>query len=86
MVPILKSLEPFAMDLWNKEITDWLPASVRPAHIDKQTFFAGCIRRWSSPDEVGLGGGADTIFSRPLHEGVDHGERHRPGSAHRRWV
>ncbi len=45
MVPILKSLEPFAMDLWNKEITDWLPASVRPAHIDKQTFFGGLYQK-----------------------------------------
>ncbi|MFZ4791784.1 MAG: rhodoquinone biosynthesis methyltransferase RquA [Candidatus Competibacteraceae bacterium] len=45
MVPIFKSLEPFAMDLWNKEIADWLPTSVRLASIDKQTFFGGLYQK-----------------------------------------
>ena len=45
MIPILKSLEPFAMDLWNKDIADWLPASVSPVSIDKQTFFGGLYQK-----------------------------------------
>lgn len=45
MVPILKTLEPFAMDLWRKEIMDWLPADCKPAHIDKQTYFGGLYQK-----------------------------------------
>jgi len=40
MVGILKTLEPFAMDLWCNEIADWLPQS-GIAQIDKRTCFGG---------------------------------------------
>ena len=40
MVGILKTLEPFAMDLWRHEIADWLPAGLVAA-IEKRTSFGG---------------------------------------------
>lgn len=45
MVPILTSLEPFAMDLWRKEIADWLPEAVRNAPMTKQTYFGGLYQK-----------------------------------------
>lgn len=45
MVPILTTLEPFAMDMWNGEIVDWLPADVRPAKVEKQTYFGGLYQK-----------------------------------------
>ena len=45
MVPILTTLEPFAMDLWRKEIAEWLPEEARHAPIDKQTFFGGLYQK-----------------------------------------
>ncbi|MGH8734982.1 MAG: rhodoquinone biosynthesis methyltransferase RquA [Burkholderiales bacterium] len=41
MVGILKTLEPFAMDLWRNEIADWFPAAVPIAHLAKTTSFGG---------------------------------------------
>lgn len=38
MVGILKTLEPFAMDLWRREVADWLPGGVA---IEKATAFGG---------------------------------------------
>jgi ubiquinone/menaquinone biosynthesis C-methylase UbiE len=46
MVPILTTLEPFAMDLWNNEITEWLPPTEGLyTHIDKQTYFGGLYQK-----------------------------------------
>lgn len=45
MVPILKSLEPFAMDMWRQDIAEWLPSQLRPSHIDKQTYFGGLYQK-----------------------------------------
>ncbi len=45
MVPILRTLEPFAMDLWRNEITSWLPAEVKPAKVEKQTYFGGLYQK-----------------------------------------
>lgn len=46
MIPILSTLEPFAMDLWRREISDWLPESIRNrAKIDKQTYFGGLYQK-----------------------------------------
>ena len=45
MVPILSTLEPFAMDLWNNQIVDWLPADVQYASIEKQTYFGGLYQK-----------------------------------------
>jgi len=46
MIPILSTLEPFAMDLWRRDISDWLPDSLRDrAKIDKQTYFGGLYQK-----------------------------------------
>ena len=45
MVPVLTTLEPFAMDMWNGEIADWLPADVKVSKIDKQTYFGGLYQK-----------------------------------------
>jgi ubiquinone/menaquinone biosynthesis C-methylase UbiE len=44
MVAILKTLEPFAMDLWRSPIADWLPAGV-VAETRKETAFGGLYQR-----------------------------------------
>ena len=41
MQPVLKALEPFALDLWQHDITHWLPPDVQPAQVEKRTFFGG---------------------------------------------
>jgi len=40
MVAILKTLEPFALDLWRHEIRDWLPGS-DVAEFSQRTSFGG---------------------------------------------
>nr|VFK36593.1 MAG: Ubiquinone/menaquinone biosynthesis C-methylase UbiE [Candidatus Kentron sp. SD]VFK39607.1 MAG: Ubiquinone/menaquinone biosynthesis C-methylase UbiE [Candidatus Kentron sp. SD]VFK78073.1 MAG: Ubiquinone/menaquinone biosynthesis C-methylase UbiE [Candidatus Kentron sp. SD] len=45
MVPILATLEPFALDLWKNEIVDWIPKEQRPAKIHKETFFSGLYQK-----------------------------------------
>lgn len=45
MVPILSTLEPFALDLWRGEIVDWLPADIKPAKVEKETFFGGLYQK-----------------------------------------
>ncbi|MEO5376630.1 MAG: rhodoquinone biosynthesis methyltransferase RquA [Magnetococcus sp. DMHC-6] len=46
MFPILRTLEPFAMDLWREEIVDLLPTDLpAPAAIQKQTFFGGLYQK-----------------------------------------
>lgn len=45
MVPILTTLEPFAMDLWNGQITDWLPGDSPVTKIEKQTYFGGLYQK-----------------------------------------
>lgn len=41
MVAILKTLEPFAMDLWRHEVIDWLPATARFSNFSRKTSFGG---------------------------------------------
>lgn len=43
--PVLRRLEPFAMDLWRDEISNWLPADFTPASIDKRTYFGGLYQK-----------------------------------------
>jgi ubiquinone/menaquinone biosynthesis C-methylase UbiE len=45
MVPVLTTLEPFAMDVWNHEIASWLPAGAAVAKIEKQTYFGGLYQK-----------------------------------------
>jgi ubiquinone/menaquinone biosynthesis C-methylase UbiE len=41
MVAILRTLEPFAMDLWRREIRDWIAPALRDRACSKTTFFGG---------------------------------------------
>lgn len=45
MWPILKTLEPFALDLWQSEIAELIPAEIQPATVDKSTFFGGLYQK-----------------------------------------
>ncbi|MFW6027757.1 MAG: rhodoquinone biosynthesis methyltransferase RquA [bacterium] len=44
MPAVFRTLEPFAMDLWRTEISDWLPDS-RRCDIAKETFFGGLYQK-----------------------------------------
>ncbi|HEU0201432.1 MAG TPA: rhodoquinone biosynthesis methyltransferase RquA [Burkholderiaceae bacterium] len=41
MIGILRTLEPFAMDLWRNEVSDWFPAGIDVASVEKTTAFGG---------------------------------------------
>jgi len=41
MNPVLRLLEPFALDLWRDEISAWLPDDASGLSVRKQTFFGG---------------------------------------------
>jgi len=41
MNPVLRLLEPFALDLWRDEISAWLPDDASGFSVRKQTFFGG---------------------------------------------
>jgi len=41
MVAILKTLEPFAMDLWKHEMSEWFPEDSRIHSLEKKTSFGG---------------------------------------------
>lgn len=43
--PILRVLEPYALDLWQHEISEWLPAHIRPEQLHKQTYFGGLYQK-----------------------------------------
>jgi hypothetical protein len=43
--PVLRALEPFALDLWQHELAQWLPDSVTPAQIRKETYFGGIYQK-----------------------------------------
>ena len=43
--PILHWLEPYALDLWNHELTSWLPESIRAEQIQKATSFGGLYQK-----------------------------------------
>lgn len=45
MIPILHFLEPFALDLWKREISDWIPEKDRPRSIKKETFFGSLYQK-----------------------------------------
>ncbi len=45
MWPVLKVLEPFALDLWRTELADWLPTDARLSAVRKQTYFGGLYQK-----------------------------------------
>lgn len=42
---VFRRLEPYAMDLWEREIEAFMPAGVKPASVDKQTCFGGLYQK-----------------------------------------
>jgi ubiquinone/menaquinone biosynthesis C-methylase UbiE len=45
MVGVLRTLEPYALDLWQREIADWLPRGAAVADLEKATAFGGLYQR-----------------------------------------
>jgi ubiquinone/menaquinone biosynthesis C-methylase UbiE len=43
--PVLRILEPFAIDLWRQPISAWLPKTVLPAQLRKETYFGGLYQK-----------------------------------------
>ena len=39
--PVLRTLEPYAMDLWDHEMTKWLPEDFPADHIQKRNYYGG---------------------------------------------
>lgn len=37
--PVLRMLEPFAMDLWNKPVKSWFPEHFVPSSLTQETYF-----------------------------------------------
>jgi len=42
---VLRRLEPFALDLWRREVAAWLPRQLPPARLRKQTYFGGLYQK-----------------------------------------
>jgi len=45
MKPVLKTLEPFALDLWETEIADWVPGERSFSSIQKETYFGSLYQK-----------------------------------------
>src|SRR5262245_22600043 len=43
--PLLRWLEPYALDLWRHEVTEWLPRQVNLQGIRKHTYFGGLYQK-----------------------------------------
>jgi ubiquinone/menaquinone biosynthesis C-methylase UbiE len=42
---VFARLEPYAMDLWHHEVTEFMPRDVRPASLSKRTYFGGLYQK-----------------------------------------
>jgi ubiquinone/menaquinone biosynthesis C-methylase UbiE len=45
MTGVFRKLEPYAMDLWEHEVQDFLPAATPAASITKQTYYGGLYQK-----------------------------------------
>jgi ubiquinone/menaquinone biosynthesis C-methylase UbiE len=45
MSSVFRRLEPYARDLWEREVEDFLPSGVRPASISKQLYYSGLYQK-----------------------------------------
>lgn len=43
--PVLRVLEPYALDLWEHDIVEWFPGVARLSVIGKQTFYGGLYQK-----------------------------------------
>jgi SAM-dependent methyltransferase len=42
---VFRKLEPYAMDLWNHEIQDFIPQGLQPTSMAKRTYFGGLYQK-----------------------------------------
>jgi len=42
---VFRRLEPYAIDLWDHEISEFMPADVQPASLSKRTYFGGLYQK-----------------------------------------
>lgn len=42
---VFRTLEPFAMDLWDHEVLDFIPSHLKPASAAKHTYFGGLYQK-----------------------------------------
>jgi ubiquinone/menaquinone biosynthesis C-methylase UbiE len=45
MTGVFRRLEPYAMDLWENAVEAFMPADVRPASLEKQTYYGGLYQK-----------------------------------------
>src|SRR6185369_14700869 len=45
MTGVFKKLEPYAMDLWDHELEEFMPRHIRPASMSLQTYFGGLYQK-----------------------------------------
>ncbi len=45
MMPILATLEPFAMDLWREELPEYMPAGIKPEQISSSFYFGDLYQK-----------------------------------------
>jgi ubiquinone/menaquinone biosynthesis C-methylase UbiE len=45
MKPVLTWLEPFAMDLWRHELTEFMPETVQPEQLQSEFYFGGLYQK-----------------------------------------
>lgn len=43
--PVLHKLEPYALDLWNHELSEWFPEGFSPSEVRKETFYGGLYQK-----------------------------------------
>jgi len=43
--PVLSLLEPYALDLWRREIAEWLPGNAQAVELRKELFFGGLFQK-----------------------------------------
>ena len=42
---VFNKLEPYAMDLWDHQIEEFMPSGERPVSVTKQTYFGGLYQK-----------------------------------------
>ena len=45
MTGVFRKLEPYAMDLWEREVETFLPSGRKPASIAKQIYYSGLYQK-----------------------------------------
>ncbi len=45
MTGVFRKLEPYAMDLWNHDVAEFMPADRPPASLRKETYFGGLYQK-----------------------------------------